>query len=194
MNNNSDPYYQEILEDLATYKDLDASINASMMERLWVRQVNADQLHANPDDEFSMEDIGPNEELVSLYRDQMIHNMKTLGRQGFEVWIYTSSHRTEKYIRRLFALYGIRFDGIVNAQRHRKEVQKDHHEALPSKMPGHYRISLHVDDENIVASYGKTYGFEVFQLNAQDDDWAEKIISRACKIRNDKENLILLKN
>ena len=58
-------------------------------------------------------------------------------------------------------------------------------------MPGHYRISLHVDDENIVASYGKTYGFDVFQLNAQDDDWAEKIINRARKIRDEKENLSL---
>ena len=80
MNINCDSYYQEILEDLATYKDLDTSLNASMMERLLVRQVPTDQLHANPDDEFSMEDIGPNEELVSLYRDQMVQNMKTLGR------------------------------------------------------------------------------------------------------------------
>ena len=133
--------------------------------------------------------------LNRIYKERLRYGTRQLipelRRQGFEVWIYTSSHRTEKYIRRLFALYGIRFDGIVNAQRHRKEVQKEHHEILPSKMPGHYRISLHVDDENIVASYGKTYGFDVFQLNAQDDDWAEKIINRARTIRDEKENLSL---
>ena len=57
---------------------------------------------------------------------------------------------------------------------------------MPSKMPGFYQISLHVDDETVVASYGKKYGFNVYELNAHDDDWAEKIIDRAAKIRKQK--------
>ena len=109
-----------------------------------------------------------------------------LQRQDYEVWIYTSSHRTEKYIRKLFKHYGITLDGIVNAQRHKREVQRERREIMPSKMPGYYRISLHVDDETVVASYGKKYGFNVYELNAHDDDWAEKIIDRAAKIRKQK--------
>ena len=50
-------------------------------------------------------------------------------------------------------------------------------------MPNKYRISLHVDDESVFVSYGKEYGFAVFQLNAQDDDWAEKIIERVKQIQ-----------
>ena len=50
-------------------------------------------------------------------------------------------------------------------------------------MPSHYRISLHVDDESVICSNGRLYGFEVYQLDAQDDDWKEKVIARADRIR-----------
>ena len=102
---------------------------------------------------------------------------------GYEVWVYTSSFRSERYIRNLFRCYGVHFDGIVNGQRHLREVQRDRREILPQKVPSYYRISLHVDDESVICSNGRLYGFEVFQLDAQDDDWKEKVIARADRIR-----------
>ena len=85
-------------------------------------------------------------------------------------------------------MYGVKFDGIVNGNRHLKEVQKDNKTILPQKIPSRYRISLHIDDEEIICSYGREYGFDTYQLDAQDDDWKEKIIVRAEQIRN-KSNL-----
>lgn len=107
--------------------------------------------------------------------------------RGYEVWIYTSSYRTERYIRTLFRCYGVKLHEIVNAQRHLKEVQRDKKETLPQKLPNRYRISLHIDDEEVVCSYGKAYGFEVFQLDAQDDNWEEKILDRMKKIERKLE-------
>lgn len=122
-----------------------------------------------------------------IYREQLRLGtpelIRTLQEMGFEVWVYTSSFRTERYIRSLFRCYGVRFDSIVNGQRHLKEVQANHKETLPQKLPNIYRISLHIDDEAIVATYGREYGFNVFQLDAQDDDWKEKIIARVEQIR-----------
>ncbi len=109
--------------------------------------------------------------------------INSLQQMGYEVWVYTSSYRTELYIKSLFRCYGVRFDGIVNAQRHLKEVQRGFKEMLPQKLPNRYRISLHIDDEAIVCSLGKQYGYNVFQLEAQDDDWKEKIIAQADMIR-----------
>lgn len=107
--------------------------------------------------------------------------------RGIEVWVYTSSYRSEHYIKGLFRHYKIRFNGIVNAQRHLKEVQAGHKEILPQKLPNRYRISLHIDDESIVCTYGKSYGFNVYQLNAHDDDWKEKILEQIDVIRK-REN------
>ena len=109
--------------------------------------------------------------------------IRRLQEMGYEVWVYTSSFRSERYITFLFRLYGIRFDGIVNGNRHLKEVQRNNRTVLPQKMPSHYRISLHIDDETVICSMGPRYGFRTYRLDAQDDDWQEKIIARAEEIR-----------
>ena len=109
--------------------------------------------------------------------------IRKLQSNGDQVWVYTSSFRSEKYIRGLFRCYGVKLDGIVNGQRHLREVQRDHSETLPQKLPNHYRISLHIDDEEIICVNGRQYGYEVYRLEAQDDDWKEKIIARADQIR-----------
>ena len=115
--------------------------------------------------------------------------IRELQRLGYEVWIYTSSFRTEKYIRRLFRCYGVRLDGIVNGERHQREVQRNNKTPLPQKLPNRYRISLHVDDETVVCSWGREYGYEAYQLNAQDDDWKDKIIQKAEEVKR-KEQLM----
>ena len=109
--------------------------------------------------------------------------INSLQRLGYEVWVYTSSFRTEAYIRRLFRCYGVRFDGIVNGTRHLNEVQRNSKTVLPQKLPNRYRISLHIDDEEVICSSAGQFGFRAFQLNAQDDDWKEKIIQRAEEVK-----------
>lgn len=117
--------------------------------------------------------------------------IRTLQKEGFEVWIYTSSFRSEKYIRMLFRMYHVRFDGIVNGSRHLKEVQGSRKEILPQKMPNKYNISLHIDDEAVILSAGRTFGFKVYQLDAQDDLWKEKIMERVYQIEKiEKLNVI----
>lgn len=109
--------------------------------------------------------------------------VKTLQKMDYEVWVYTSSFRSEAYIKMLFFLYGVRFDGIVNGTRHLKEVQRNNKDTLPQKLPNMYRISLHIDDEAIVCTLGRQYGYNTYQLEAQDDEWKEKIIAKADEIR-----------
>lgn len=108
--------------------------------------------------------------------------IRMLHDEGCEVWVYTSSFRTEHYIKTLFRLYHVKFDGIVNGDRHLREVQGNKKERLPQKLPSKYRISLHIDDESVVCTNGRAYGFNVYQLEAQDDEWKEKIIERVREI------------
>ena len=110
---------------------------------------------------------------------ELIHALQG---KGFEVWIYTSSFRTETYLKALFRAYGVRFDGIINAQRHEKEVQRDRRERLPQKMPNHYKISLHVDDEKAVEKNGRLYGFRTLRVFEPDEHWAEKVLQEAERV------------
>ncbi len=117
-------------------------------------------------------------------RKGTIDLINTLQSEGFEVWVYTSSFRSELYIRRLFRNYGIHFDQIVNAPRHLKEVQRQHAQTLPQKIPSYYRIQLHIDDEDVICQHGREMGFRVLKVCDPDDQWAEKVLAEARRIRD----------
>lgn len=116
-------------------------------------------------------------------RKGTVRLIQTLRKEGFEVWVYTSSFRSERYIRSLFRNYGIQFDEIINSQRHLKEVQKNRPDLLPQKMPGHYRIGLHIDDEDVIHQYGKRLGFRTYKVCDPDPDWVEKVLAEARRVR-----------
>ena len=122
-----------------------------------------------------------------IYKERLrlgtVKLMKYIHEQNMELWIYTTSYRSEHYIRGLFRCYGIKLDAIINGAKHASEVQAGHLEGMPSKYPSRYRIDLHVDDEN-----GRTYGFHVFIVGGQDDEWTDKIIKEIERIRK-KEKL-----
>lgn len=108
--------------------------------------------------------------------------MQELRGRGIELWIYTTSFRSVRYIRGLFRAYGIRLDGIVNGARHAAEVQAGRAEPMPSKYPPKYRIDLHVDDDVSVAENGKTYGFPVFLVGGPDSGWTDKLKKEIARI------------
>ena len=68
------------------------------------------------------------QERLRLGTPQLIRELQAA---GYQVWIYTSSERSERYIRWLFRIYGAKLDGIVNAERHLREVQGNRRERLP---------------------------------------------------------------
>lgn len=114
--------------------------------------------------------------------------IRDLKARGHSVWVYTSSLRSVTYIKAIFWNYGIRFDNIINYQLHTESVQKDRKDLFPSKMPSHYRIGLHVDDEASVVRNGRLYGFNVIQVLRGDKQWAQKVLDEADRIERNEKN------
>ena len=110
--------------------------------------------------------------------------MNYIRKQNIKLWIYTTSYRSERYIRGLFKCYGIKLDNVINGEKHAKEVQANHADGMPSKYPSKYRIDLHIDDDISVLQNGKIYGFNVFLVGQQDDEWAEKIKKEIERIKS----------
>lgn len=107
-----------------------------------------------------------------------------------ELWIYTTSFRTPRYITALFRCYGIKIDEVVNGDRHYREVQSGRAEAMPSKYPSKYRIDLHIDDDISVLQNGKTYGFKVAIINDESPDWVNDIWAEIEKIKRIKDKTV----
>ena len=119
-------------------------------------------------------------ERLRLGTVDLIH---TLQAQDIEVWVYTSSFRSQSYIRRLFRHYGVQFDDIVNGQRHQAEVQRDNPRILPTKLPNRYRIALHIDDAPSVAANGKANGFDVLTIYEPDDHWTQVVLDKVAEVK-----------
>ena len=121
-----------------------------------------------------------------IYKERLrlgtIDLFQYLKEHDIEVWIYTTSFRSEGYIRGLFRCYGLKPEAIINGERHAKEIQGSKGEAMPSKYPCRYRIDLHIDDDVSVLQNGRTYGFKVLIVGEQDDEWDKKIIQQVEKI------------
>ncbi|MDE5937373.1 MAG: HAD family hydrolase [Ruminococcus sp.] len=122
-----------------------------------------------------------------IYRDRLragtVELLQYINNSGTKLWIYTTSYRSERYIRNIFRHYGIRIDNIINGKRHAEEVQGHKKEIMPSKYPAKYHIDLHVDDEISVYQNGIAHGFRVYLLRENDADWTDRLKAEINRIR-----------
>lgn len=109
-----------------------------------------------------------------LGNEGLRHGIKELvddcRQRGWEMWVYTTSYRSAWRIRRLFWLHGIRLDGVVNQQRHDREVK-----VRCTKHPPSFGIDLLIDDSEGVRIEGERHGFRVLVVAPEDEQWAEKV-------------------
>ena len=84
--------------------------------------------------------------------------------RGHQIWIYTTSCRSEKYISRLFHAYGLNLD------RHNLKTPPC------SKYLPAFGIDLLIDDSPGVEQEGRTHVFPVIIVSPDNPDWAEKLL------------------
>ena len=94
-------------------------------------------------------------------------------KQGWEVWIYTTSYRSPFYIRKMLWVYNLRVDGIVNQTRHTQRVR-----VKSTKHPPTFGIQVLIDDSRGVQLEGEQFGFSVIQLDPQNANWVKTVQSQ----------------
>ncbi len=103
--------------------------------------------------------------------------LRTLGRQGHDIWIYTTSSREAWYFKSWFALLGIRVGGVVNCNVHEKKVRArgDYYPAC-TKYPPAFGIDLLIDNCEGVEAEGRKHGYAVLRVDPSDAQWTETIL------------------
>ena len=99
---------------------------------------------------------------------------KQLKAKGYEVGIYTTSFRSKAKIRRMFWLYGISVDYIINQQEHDKVLREKSKNI--SKYPPAFGIDIHIDDLVGVEIEGKRHNFTTIIVPTDDDKWVDNIL------------------
>ena len=69
-------YIENVINDVEKYEGIRKTIKAGFIERCAVRYCSPNELHPNPDDEFSMVEVGPNLEIVGNYVKEIQYNLK----------------------------------------------------------------------------------------------------------------------
>lgn len=102
--------------------------------------------------------------------------MNELSRRGCRIWIYTTSLRSPGHLKSWLWFYGIRVDGVVNGDRHRRLELSGRIPRHCTKHPPAFKIDLHVDDSIAVQMEGAANGFDVVVVDPGDADWASKVL------------------
>ena len=61
------PLMKSMQEDISRYRDRRETVRAGLIERFTVKKIDPNELHPNPDDEFTFTHIGPSERIIEQY-------------------------------------------------------------------------------------------------------------------------------
>lgn len=105
--------------------------------------------------------------------------VRQLQSRGWEVWIYTTSHRRPDAVRRWLRCHGIQVAGVINQDLHEAQLGRTPLDRIPTKNPAAFGIALHVDDSEGVHMEGSVYGFQVIVVSRDDPNWADRVLQAA---------------
>ena len=71
-----DSLTKRIQEEAKRYSNRREVARAGILEILSTKYLSPDEMHPNPDDEFSDSDVGPNESIVEKYVQEALDNLK----------------------------------------------------------------------------------------------------------------------
>ncbi len=102
--------------------------------------------------------------------------LRQLHREGYDVWIYTTSLRPPSRIKLWFWCLGIHLGGVINYTTHIKMITpRSGPECCASKYPPTFNIQWLVDDSLGVKEEGRRYGFAVIHVLPDDRQWIATI-------------------
>ena len=105
----------------------------------------------------------------------------SLHKQGFKIWIYTTSYRSIFRLRMTFKSAGLSPSKYINENINRATLKM--HNCKASKNPSLFGIDFHVDDSEGVKKEGEKYGFQSILIKPEDLNWiyeVQKQIDNLC--------------
>ena len=101
---------------------------------------------------------------------------------GWQIGIYTTSHRKPKYIEKLFNLHGLKLDLVINQDKHEEIIKNLFVKRKPSKLPNRVNSMLHIDNSEGVLIEGKRFDFRVLIVDPLDNNWTEKVLAESISV------------
>ena len=114
-------------------------------------------------------------------RHGAIDLMYTLMRHRCDLWVYTTSLRSPRYIKNLFRCYGVRLGGAINQNVHWEWLERQPPAHRCSKYPPAFGIDLLIDDSEGVCMEGQQFRFRVLHVRPDDPNWVQAVVTEVNK-------------
>lgn len=99
-----------------------------------------------------------------------------LSKHGYDIWLYASDYYSIDDIRKFFRAYSARVDGVITGYGKRQSKTKSEIE-MERLIFNKYSVTLHIDNDLVVVTHGKTKEFEEYKIDSNDEDWSKKTIA-----------------
>lgn len=99
-----------------------------------------------------------------------------LGRQGYDIWVYTAKYYSMEYLRGYLKRYSVKVDGIVTGAGHktgRRDAEKKRTDAMLAEQ---YAETLHIDSNLVLRTRRGVKGFEEYPVEAEPADWSRAVM------------------
>lgn len=120
--------------------------------------------------------------LQYFFRDPLRQGSRALLHElhsrAVELWVYTTSRRSERSIRLWWRLNRLpRLSGVINQTHHEREMRQLGLARPPTKLPGHWQIDVHVDDsEGVRQEQPSHHAVQVIVVAPTDGNWASRVL------------------
>ena len=110
-----------------------------------------------------------------------------LTKHGYDIWVYSANYYSIDDIQRFFRKYRVHVDGIITGTVKRNKDNTERLAKREKKIADKYKITIHIDNDMILATGDIGAKFKRVDLNAAPDEWSRKAIEAIGEIGTDEK-------
>ncbi|MCR5586056.1 MAG: ParB/RepB/Spo0J family partition protein [Lachnospiraceae bacterium] len=100
-----------------------------------------------------------------------------LGKQGYDVWVYSSKYYSYDYIRAYFKKYYVKLDGVITGTARKVKDKDEEKKKTEQLFKAKYVETIHVDNNSLVRSFRDSKEFEDYELSGNPESWSQEVMN-----------------
>ena len=111
-----------------------------------------------------------------------------LAKNGYDIWVYAHEYYSIDDIRGFFKGYSVYVDGIITGIGKKQKAELESAKRVEKMISNKYTETIHIDNDMIIVTRGKTGDFEEYELNCPEEEWAKTAITILGEIEKNEKN------
>ena len=107
-----------------------------------------------------------------------------LSKSGYDIWVYSRDFYSIDDLQKLFKAYSVHVDGILTGVDRHEQIRSNREARVRELINNKYAMTLHIDNNSILETHGKTGEYEEYEINVPEMNWSGRAIAIIEEIEN----------